>query len=72
MTSDSEDDKPLASRAAPAARPVADSNGLSASAAAEDPLRRKAAQKAPIIDDSDSEDDKPLGARAKPAPASNG
>lgn len=61
--SDSEDDKPLAIRAAPALKaPV---NGHPAGVLVDDPARRKAAQKAPIIE-SDSEDDKPLGARAKP------
>lgn len=64
--SDSEDDKPLAARAAPAHKTAAAANGHSS---VEDPVRRKAAQKAPIIDESDSEDDKPLGARAKPAAA---
>ena len=68
--SDSEDDKPLAARAGPAPRPAAAANGHSAGADG-DPVRRKAAQKAPIIDESDSEDDKPLGGQAvaaKPAP----
>ena len=68
--SDSEDDKPLAARAAPAPLPAAAANGHSNKAGG-DPVRRKAAQKAPVIDESDSEDDKPIGARAaaaKPAP----
>ena len=33
----------------------------------QDATKRKAAQKAPVIDESDSDDDKPLLTRAKPA-----
>ena len=75
--SDSEDDKPLAARAIPvksssAAVPIkaasaSDRAGQPSTSAAQDPLKRKAAQKASVIEESDSEDDKPLGARAKPA-----
>ena len=75
--SDSEDDKPLAARAIPvksssAAVPskpasASDRTGQASTSAAQDPLKRKAAQKASVVDDSDSEDDKPLGARAKPS-----
>lgn len=66
--SDSEDDQPLASRAVPVARLTKEAQANDAAAHAENPLRRKTAHKAPIIDESDGEDDKPLGARAKPAP----
>ena len=65
--SDSEDDKPLAARAAPVQKSAAAANGSAAGSTGEDTTKRKAAQKAPIIDDSDSEDDQPLGARAKAA-----
>ena len=75
--SDSEEDRPLAARATTAKN----SSGLGASgssaaaqragqpstSAAQDPLKRRAAQKPPVIDESDSEDDQPLAARTKPA-----
>lgn len=77
--SDSDEDRPLAARATTAKIPSGlGANGSSAAAqragqastsAAQDPLKRKAAQKAPVIDESDSEDDQPLAARAKPANA---
>ena len=77
VMSDSEDDKPLAARAIPVksssaavpskAASASDRTGQPSTSAAQDPLKRKAAQKAPVVDDSDSEDDKPLGARAKPS-----
>ena len=69
--SDSEDDKPLAARSIA----VKQSSGLpksvsnaahekaNPSAAPQDPIKRKAAQKAPVIDESDSDEDKPLSAR---------
>ena len=73
--SDSDDDRPLAARAitvksAPA--PIGNSaaaqrTGQPSTSAAKDPLKRRAAHKAPVIDESDSEDDQPLAARTKPA-----
>lgn len=73
--SDSEDDVPLAARTIPVKRtsglpkPVssAASEKANLSAAPQDPIKHKAAQKAPVVDDSDSDDDKPLLARAVPA-----
>lgn len=75
--SDSDEDRPLAARATTAKTSSGlGANGSSAAAqragqpstsAAQDPLKRRAAQKAPVIDESDSEDDQPLAARTKPA-----
>lgn len=75
--SDSEEDKPLAARniavKPPAAAPktsnaaVSSKPGVVTASNPPDAIRRKAAQKAPVIDTSDSEDDKVLGTRAKPA-----
>ena len=75
--SDSEDDQPLAARNIAVKQPIAaprighaatSSKPSSISASKpQDAIKRKAAQKAPVIDTSDSEDDKPLLTRAKPA-----
>ena len=72
--SDSEDDKPLAARNIVAKQPAVAVKTESASTSPnplpapnpQNAIKRKAAQKAPVID-SDSEDDKPLLTRAKPA-----
>lgn len=75
--SDSEDDKPLAARNIPVKQPAAASKTSNAAASSkpsvviasnpQDVIKRKAAQKAPVIDTSDSEDDNVLVTRAKPA-----
>ena len=75
--SDSEDDQPLAARkipvkqsaAAPKIGHAATSSKPSPASASnpQDSIKRKAAQKAPVIDTSDSEEDIPLLTRAKPA-----
>lgn len=74
--SDSEDDKPLAARNV-VRQPEGAQNTVSALTSSkpepvsasipQDAIKRKAAQKAPVKDESDSEDDKPLLTRAKPA-----
>ena len=72
--SDSDEDRPLAARATTAkissglgangSSAAAQRAGQPSTSAAQDPLKRRAAQKAP---ESDSEDDQPLAARTKPA-----
>ncbi|KAL3131344.1 hypothetical protein ABBQ38_000630 [Trebouxia sp. C0009 RCD-2024] len=74
--SDSEDDKPLAARNIVAKQPAVPTKTENASTSSkpnpvsasnpQNAIKRKAAQKAPVVD-SDSEDDKPLLTRAKPA-----
>lgn len=75
--SDSEEDKPLAARNIAVKQPAGALKTDSAATSTkpslvsasnpQDATKRKAAQKAPVIDESDSEDDKPLLTRAKPA-----
>ena len=75
--SDSDEDRPLAARATTAkissglgangSSAAAQRAGQPSTSAAQDPLKRRAAQKPPVIDESDSEDDQPLAARTKPA-----
>ncbi|DBA84694.1 TPA: hypothetical protein ACH3X1_005949 [Trebouxia sp. C0004] len=75
--SDSDEDRPLAARAtttkissglgANGSSAAAQRAGQPSTSAAQDPLKRRAAQKAPVIDESDSEDDQPLAARTKPS-----
>lgn len=77
LMSDSDEDRPLAARATTAkissglgangSSAAAQRTGQPSTSAAQDPLKRRAAQKAPVIDESDSEDDQPLAARTKPA-----
>ena len=75
--SDSEDDKPLAARNIAVKQSAAATNTGNAATSSkpssvsasnpQDAIKRKAAQKAPVIDTSDSGDDRPLLTRAKPA-----